>query len=99
MSHWNIEIETKFSGIKNIDIHDETNFTVKSIISQFIERYTNVESFFTSATNRNNIIYKTADITVIIMNNNLGIIDFHDNSAVKTIKVAKREMFMLNNIL
>jgi tripartite-type tricarboxylate transporter receptor subunit TctC len=92
-------MEVPYTGTKDIDIYAETLVDLKMIITKLISKYTNIKHFFKQAKNDNSYIYKTADITVTIMNDNLGIIIFHDNSAVKVITIAKREMYLLNNIL
>jgi len=99
MSFWNIHIKTTDGQEKNIDVHDESYIDLKIILSKLIERYDGMKSFFERAIHENSAIYKTKYITVTIMNEHLGFINFHQDLAVKTVKVAKRELYLLKNIL
>ena len=96
---WNIKIETKHDdGEKNINVYDEDHVNLKFIISKLIARYTNIDSFFDQAKSQYSVMYRTADITVTIMNDNTGFIHFYENSAVQAIKVSKYQLYLLKNI-
>lgn len=98
MSIWNIKIDIVDQGEKNIVIHDQPHINLKMIMAILIKKYANEQLFFEKAKNTNSLMYKTKYITVTIMNDNLGHIDFHGDLSVKNITIAKRDVFLLSNI-
>jgi len=97
MSFWNIHIATKEQGDKDISIYDECHITLKVIIDSLIEKYTDISHFFEKA-DKDHSRYETENISVTIMNDNSGYVYFRVNSAVNTITISKRELYLLQNI-
>jgi hypothetical protein len=99
MSFWNIQFDLKDQGEKNIDIYDESDIDLKAIITRVITKFDGTVTFFNKATKKLSSIYQTEYISVTIMNDHLGYINFHAHKSINTIKVTKRELFLLKNIL
>ena len=101
MSFWNINITIEGQGEKNIDVHEDPNISLEYMIEQLIQKYHGMINFFLEANKRMGTLYITDDITVTIMNQNLAVIEFDTNplSSVQSIRIAKREIYLFNNIL
>ena len=101
MDIWNISIQMK-DGEKNLHIYDDDKpiDMMKAIISKLISKYTNIKSFFDVSVTANSYLYKTPEITVTIMNNHTGYIEFFENSrsSVTMITITKRPIFLLSAV-
>ena len=104
MDIWNVNIQMK-DGEKNLHIYDDDSpdspfDMMKAIMSKLISKYTDVKSFFDISVTSNSYLYKTPEITVTIMNNHTGYIEFFKNShsSVIMITITKRPIFLLSAI-
>jgi len=101
MNFWNINITIEGEGEKNIDVHEDPSISLENMIERLIAKYHGEMCFFLTAIKKMGTIYITDDTTVTMMNDNLTIIEFDTNplSSVKTIRIAKRKLYLFNNIL
>jgi len=102
MSFWNIQLELKEDGEKNIAVHEDSHISLEYMIEQLIQKYQGTNEFFLRANLQSvGMLYVTENILVTIINKNLACIEFDKNtlSSVKSIRITKRELYLFKNIM